>query len=381
MSEEQGGEKQFEPTEKRKRDAAKKGDVLRSRDVATAAAIAAGGLTILWLGPWLLASLYTVAFASFQFDHQALAADTPTDLFALALAEVLPPIVVLGAVVIIVTVASQLLLGDGRFVPKNLQFKGSRINPLSGLKRIFGTQGLIELGKSILKLAVLGGIAWLWGSAQIEDLLGLGKGQLETQLAYAWEASVMLLGLLSLGLLAIALVDYPIQLVRRLSKLKMSHKEMRDEMKQAEGSPEMRSARRQRQRDMARGGVAGAMSKAQFVITNPAHFSVALTYDPALAPAPVVLAKGRGETALAMREIAAERDLPVLQYPQLARSVYFTTRPNQMVREELYAAIASLVAFVLALKRGEHPRRPHVDVPAELRFDANGQAERREFAA
>ncbi|MGB3712618.1 MAG: EscU/YscU/HrcU family type III secretion system export apparatus switch protein [Erythrobacter sp.] len=156
----------------------------------------------------------------------------------------------------------------------------------------------------------------------------------------------------------------------------MSHKEMRDETKQSEGSPEVKMQRRQRQRDLARGGVAGAMKDAQFVVVNPMHFAVALTYDPDLAPAPVVLAKGRGETALAMRDLAGEQALPVLEYPQLARAIYYTTRPDQMVREELYAAIAVLVAFVLALKRGEAPRRPHVEVPDALRFDSDGRLEK-----
>jgi flagellar biosynthetic protein FlhB len=153
----------------------------------------------------------------------------------------------------------------------------------------------------------------------------------------------------------------------------MSLQDMREEQKEAEGSPEMKSARRQRQRDLARGGVAKAMQDAQFVIVNPLHFAVALTYDPARAPAPVVLAKGRGETALAMREIAGEQGLPLLEYPQLARAVYFTTRENQMVREELYVAIAALVAFVMALKRGQRPRRPVVAVPRELCFDGDGK--------
>ncbi|MEL7190024.1 MAG: EscU/YscU/HrcU family type III secretion system export apparatus switch protein [Pseudomonadota bacterium] len=155
----------------------------------------------------------------------------------------------------------------------------------------------------------------------------------------------------------------------------MSHQDVKEETKQAEGSAEMKSARRQRQRDLARGGVASAMKDAQFVVVNPLHFAVALTYDPQLAPAPVVLAKGRGETALAMREIAAEEGLPVLEYPALARSLYFTTQANQMVREELYIAIASLVAFVLLLKRGARPKLPDIDVPQDLRFDGDGKPE------
>jgi flagellar biosynthetic protein FlhB len=156
----------------------------------------------------------------------------------------------------------------------------------------------------------------------------------------------------------------------------MSHEDLKNEAKQSEGSPEMKMARRQRQRDLARGSVGKAMQDAQFVVVNPMHFAIAMTYDPALAPAPIVLAKGRGETAMAMRELASEADLPVLHYPQLARAIYFTTRANQMVREELYIAIASLVAFVLSLKRGEQPKMPRIDVPSELRFDAEGKPEK-----
>lgn len=156
----------------------------------------------------------------------------------------------------------------------------------------------------------------------------------------------------------------------------MSLQDLKDENKQSEGSPEMKMARRQRQRDLARGSVGKAMKDAQFLVVNPMHFAVALTYDPALAPAPIVLAKGRGETAMAMRELASEANLPVLQYPQLARALYFTTRANQMVREELYIAIASLVAFVMSLKRGDHPMMPRIEVPEELRFDADGKLEK-----
>lgn len=375
MSEDTAGEKTFEPTEKKKSDAAKKGDVLRSKEVATAAAIATGGMVLLGAGPWLYDGLERVALASFRFDRGTLEGFQPSVLFSFAAETLLPPIFAIGLAVIAITVAAQLLLGEGRWVPENVGFKGKRINPLSGLKRIFGTQGLIELGKSILKLVLLGGIAAYWAVGNIPDVMGLGRTSLQAQVAFGWDAVVVLVGLLVLGLAVIALVDYPLQRFQRNKRLKMSHKEMRDETKQAEGSPEVKMARRQRQRDLARGSVGKAMKDAQFVLVNPMHFAVAMTYDPALAPAPVVLAKGRGETALAMRELASEQGLPVLQYPQLARAVYFTTRANQMVREELYIAIAALVAFVLSLKRGEHPQMPMVDVPEELRFDADGKLE------
>ncbi len=376
MSEETPGERTFAPTEKRKSDASKKGDALRSKEVATLVATATGAFTLLLVGPWLAGSMAQVARMGFRFERSALDDFAPGALLIDAGLGVLPPLMVIGAAVTVMTLAVQLLLGEGRFIPENAGFKASRINPLSGLKRILGWQGLIELGKGLLKLGLLGSIAWWWGSATLPALLGLGQGELHAQIGWAWEAAVSLVGALLLGLAVIAGVDYPLQRFQRNKRLMMSFQELRDENKQSEGSPEMKSARRQRQRDLSRGGIAKAMKDAQFVVVNPLHFAVALTYDPALAPAPVVLAKGRGETAFAMREIAGESGLPVLEYPSLARAIYFTTRPNQMVREELYVAIAALVAFVMALKRGQRPRRPAIDVPDALRFDADGKPDK-----
>jgi flagellar biosynthetic protein FlhB len=375
MAEETAGEKTFAPTAKRRADAAKKGDVLRSRELATLAATGTGALGLLALGPWLADSMAHTARAGFRFDRDALDGFAPGAAIADAALGVLPPVIALGLAVTVITLAVQLLPGEGRFVPGNAGFKPSRINPLSGLKRILGWQGLIELGKGLVKLGLLGGIAWFWAAAHLPRLLVLGRSPLEAQIGLASDALTSLVGALLAGLVVIAGLDWPLQHFQRDKRLKMSLQDMRDEQKEAEGSPEMKSARRQRQRDLARGGVAKAMKDAQFVIVNPLHFAVALTYDPALAPAPVVLAKGRGDTALAMREIAGEQGLPLLEYPQLARAVYFTTQPNQMVREELYVAIAALVAFVMALKRGQHPRRPVVEVPEELRFDGDGRRE------
>jgi len=376
MAEETAGEKTFAPTQKRRQDAAKKGDVLRSKELGTLAGTAAGALGLLALGSWLNESLGRIARAGFSFDRAALDGFTPGAALGDAALAALPPVMALGLIVALVTALSQLALGqDGRFIAGNAGFKGSRINPLSGFKRILGWQGLIELGKGLAKLVLLGGIAWWWAGGRVVPLLRLGKLPLEAQVGQSLEAVTSLVGALLIGLTVIAAIDYPLQRFQRDKRLKMSLQDMREENKQAEGSPEMKSARRQRQRDLARGGVARAMKEAQFIVVNPLHFAVALTYDPARAPAPLLLAKGRGETALAMREIAAEEGLPVLEYPQLARAVYFTTKPNQMVREELYIALASLVAFVMALKRGQRPRRPVVEVPTGLRFDGDGKAE------
>lgn len=373
MSEQPAGEKSFAPTEKRLRDAAKKGNVLRSREVATAIVLLTGALWLKLVGPWLLTAMEGTATRAFAFDRGMLEDFRADRLMADLAWMVTPPILSLGVLTIVATLVVQLAYGEGRWVAANILPKASRMNPIAGLGRMFGLNGLIELGKSLAKLALLGTIAWFWGRTYLATLMTLGRGELTGQLAAAWDAAAMLLLMLSAGLVIIALIDWPIQYVRRMQKLRMTSQELRDEHKETEGSPERKAAIRQRQRDLARGGVAVAMKKAQFVLTNPTHFAVAMAYDPALAPAPFVVAKGRGDKALAMREIAAEMGVPALEYPLLARSVYFTTRENQMIRAELYAAIASVLAFVMSLKRGENPPRPQITVPLELRFDAEGQ--------
>ncbi|MFA7604414.1 MAG: EscU/YscU/HrcU family type III secretion system export apparatus switch protein [Novosphingobium sp.] len=374
---ESAGEKTFAPSAKRKQDAAKKGDVLRSKELATAAAILIGATWLKFAGPWLLDELGHSVRTGFIWNRAALDAFDVGPILRSLLMMMLPPILLLGALVILASLASQMGIGDGRWIGGNLAPKPKRLNPGSGLKRMFGPNGWIEMGKGLAKVGLLGTIAAVWASSHIEGLIRLGRGNLQGQLAYGWDAIISLLFALSAGLIIIAMIDFPIQWVRRMMRLKMSHQDMRDEAKEAEGSPEKKAAIKRRQRELAMAGMASAMRKAQFVVTNPTHFSVALSYDPDEAAAPVVLAKGRGEKALAMRELAAELELPVLEYPALARSLYFTTRERQMIREELYVAVASVLAFVFSLKRGERPARPQIDVPVLLRFDAEGRLDPR----
>ncbi|OYW44821.1 MAG: flagellar biosynthesis protein [Sphingomonadales bacterium 32-68-7] len=373
----ESGEKSFAPTQKRRRDAALKGDVLRSRELATAIGVLVGAGWLKFQGPLLMDGLKEVARLGLTWDRAILENFSPGDLVLPIMGAVLVPVLTLAAAVMVVTIASQLAFADGRFVGANLAPKGSRLDPLAGLKRMFGPTGWIEMGKGIAKVGLLGAIAYAWAKAEVARLAGFSQADVFGQFSLAWDAIVSLLFALAGGLVVIALIDVPIQMFRRSQRLMMSHQDMRDEHKEAEGSPEKRAAQRRRQREIAMGGVQNAMREAQFVVVNPEHFSVALCYDPAKAAAPIVLAKGRGEKALAMRELAAEMAVPVLSYPALARSIFFTTRERQVIREELYIAVASVLAFVFSLKRGEQPPRPAVHVPIELRFDATGRLDPR----
>ena len=370
---EDGGEKSFAPSQKRRDDAAKKGDLLRSKDLGTAAAGLAG---VAWL--WLFGGTMTdglkAAFAvAFDWRRGRLEEVGGGAAMLGAIGPVLWPLGVLFVMGVGAAVASQTVLGQVRFTGGAVAPKASRLNPAKGLARMFGPQGWIELGKSLLKLVLLGAIGWWFLRGQIAALPSMGRGDPAAELGRAGDALLTLLFALTAGLLLIALIDVPIQWVRQMGRLRMSHQEIRDEGKEAEGSPEKKGMIRGRQREILKGSVAAALAKADVVLTNPTHFAVALSYDATLAPAPVLTVKGRGAKALAIRELAAERGVPVLEYPKLARGLYYTAREGQVVRSDLFAAIAAVLAFVYGLKRGDDVVPPVVAVPDSASFDEHGR--------
>jgi flagellar biosynthetic protein FlhB len=374
MAEEPAGEKNLAPTEKRLREAAEGGDVLRSKELAVAASVLVGAMFLKVGAGWLLSGLTASMRMGFTWNHETIANFAPRRMGVAMLLQVAPPVLILGTLMAAVAVLTQLGPSPGgRFMMSNLAPKFGRINPLTGITKIFGANGWIEAAKGILKVALLGTIAYNWTQSRLSQFIELSAVGLSGQMAFAWESLISLLLQLGGGLVVIAMLDFPLQWYRRMKRLKMSLQEVKDESKESEGSPEAKGARRQRQRQLAMNAIAGAMKKAQFVVTNPTHFAVAMTWDPDLAPAPVVLAKGRGEKALAIRELAAEHGIPCLEFPSLARSLYYTTRERQVIREELYVAVAGILSFIMALKRGEARPAPAIEVPVALRFDAEGR--------
>ena len=239
---ETAGEKTFAPTDKRRQDAAKKGDVLRSRELATAVAMLIGATWLKFAGPWLLDGMSETITIGLVWDRAALESFDPGSIMTHLLVLFLPPVLILGTAVLTGSVVSQLGFQDGRWVGENIAPKASRINPLNGLKRMFGPNGLIEIGKGLAKVLLLGAIAWVWANGRLETLAGLGRGDISGQLAYGWDAIITLMFALSAGLVVIALIDVPVQWMRRMKRLKMSLQEMRDEQKDSDGSPEKKAA-------------------------------------------------------------------------------------------------------------------------------------------
>jgi len=367
------GERTEAPTQKKKDDALKKGDVLRSRDLATALVTLAGVGWMVMAGPALIRALAQVMATSFRFGRGDVEDFSPFRPLLEAGTALLPSLLVLFAVSVAAAVASGLAMGSGAFNASLFAPKASRINPASGLKRIFGANGWIELGKSLVKIVLLGAIGgWmLWRSRA--STTGLAASDLGTALGQLGHTFLGVMVAMAAGLALIAAGDLPIQIIRRLAKLRMSKQEVKDEHKESEGNPEAKAHARAQARKLLSGGARKAVAEAHVVLTNPTHFAVALRYERGQDQVPVVVAKGRGATALAIRELAGEADVPILEYPMLARAVYYTSREGQEIRDDLYRAVATVLAFVFGLNE-RAGGLPMVEVPTGARFDENGVA-------
>ena len=376
MSEKPDKDQQTEaPTPKRRRDAAEKGDVLQSRELGTALVVLVGAAWLAFMGPMIVGTMETMLTDALSFDAADLRdfdpATTTLRLLASSPCPSSPVRAHHGA-----AVGAPAMLGSLGFRAKAFGFKGNKLDPIAGAKRIFGTQGMIELGKSIAKVILLGGVgAWLL-LGQTRSMIGLSAQEMRPALANVGDSFVIAVLVMAVALVAIAMIDVPAQMYQRLQRLKMTKQETKEEHKQTEGSPELRAALRQRQRETSRNSARKAMAEATVVLTNPTHFAVALRYRPGEDAAPTVLAKGRGATAEAIRDLAGEHEVPMLSYPQLTRALYYTSRPGQIIREDLYMAVATILAFVFNLDAAlAGGGQPDVDVPQALRFDSRGTPE------
>jgi flagellar biosynthetic protein FlhB len=371
LAEEQSGERTEAPTARRKEQAREKGDRLASRDLATATAGIAGAVWLWAYGSDLGGGLSQAMAMGLSIDRADLVAFQPVEQGLALLAGLGLPLLVLGGAILAAAAIGQALTGGLSFTGGLLAPKLERMNPLKGLGRLFGPEGLIELAKALAKAILLLGLsAWLlWRDLPL--LLGLSAMPLQAAIPAAATAAVQLLLWLSLGLALIAGADLPLQLVRWLKRLRMSLQDIKDEYKQQEGSPEVRAALRRAARDALKRNSRAAMADATVVLTNPTHFAVALAYDPATDGAPRIVARGRGLVADVIRELAAEQGTPILSYPSVTRALYFTGKVGAFIRPDLYAAIATILAFVLRMGATGDP--PEAEAPASARFDQDGR--------
>ncbi len=348
------------------------GQVARSRDLAHLAAIGAGGALLIGLAPRYLDGLRGVIETGLRFDVQALAEEgvMSAQLSGMAtqlLALVLP----LGLAVMAAAMLAGLAAGGWNFTLKPLEPNFGKIHPLSGIGRLFSGHQLGETLKACLLAAVLLAVGSLYLRQQLPGFTELVRMPLPTALV---EAASLLKGglvLLVLVLAAFALVDVPLQRHLLMQRLRMSHDEVKKEMKDVEGNVEVKAKIRARMRQMAARRMLAAVPSADLVVMNPTHYAVALKYDEASMSAPRVVAKGADLLAMKIRDLATEHRVPVLQAPPLARALYAHTEVDQEIPAALFAAVAQVLAWVYQLRQrvatgGADLPPPAVQVPAEL---------------
>lgn len=373
---ESGADKSEEPTSKRLEESRKKGQIARSRELNTVVVTMAGIGGLLVYGGDFGQALLELMRGNFALSRDVLLDDRSMALYLLASGKMaLEAIMPLLVILLIAAVLGPIALGGWLFSPEAMAPKASRMNPASGLKRMFSTHALVELLKALAKFTVILLVALAVLSADQDDLLAIANQPLEAAIINSAELVGWSMLWMACGLILIAAVDVPFQLWDHKQKLMMTKQEVRDEYKDSEGKPEVKSRIRQMQREMAERRMMAAIPTADVVITNPTHFAVALKYDPAKGTAPVLLAKGGDFMALKIREIAQQHKVMVLESPGLARAVYFSTDLDQEIPAGLYLAVAQVLAYVYQLKqfrsgKGKRPGPlPDLPIPPDLRRD------------
>ncbi len=372
-----GGEKTEAPTPKRLRDSAKKGDVLQSKELGGAMVVVAGATGFVMLGGFLLDALIQMVTSGLTIEPGDIEYFNPGERTYRHLGRIILPFLGLFGMTMAAAIATPLLLGSMGFRWTAMKPKGEKLNPLNGLKRMFGTRGLIELVKALAKVILLGLIGLCLVYANLPNMFALGGQDMRSAIGEFGDLFVMILMVMAAGFLMIAGIDVPAQMFQRSKRLRMTRQEVKDEQKDIEGPPELKAALRKKQQETLSRSARKAVEEATVVLNNPTHFSVVLRYRPGMDAVPVVLARGRGATALAIRELAEEKAVPMLRYPMLTRAIYFTTPVGGVIDERLYVAVATVLAFLFRLdaKIAEELERPHIDLPEELRFDSDGNCE------
>jgi len=366
-----GQEKTEQPTAKKLRDAKKKGQVPRSKELNSMTIMVFGAIGLLFMGSHMIEHItifmqqgFTISRAD-VFSQQAV-----FEKFGIAVHEALTAIGPFMFLMAVIAIFTPLAIGGWSFSLEAMSFKADRISPIAGFKRMFSSKGLMELIKAVAKFLVVSIVAviFLWSKA--EEFIGLGSQPLSLALLNgAWLLGLSFL-VVSSTLVLIAAIDVPFQLWDHSQKLKMTLQEVRDELKDTEGKPEVRSKVRQVQQEMAQRRMMEAVPDADVIVTNPTHYSIALKYDHDNMAAPVVLAMGKDLVALKIREIAAFHGIEIFEAPPLARALYANCKIDQQIPAHLYFAVAQILAFVFQLRiareqGSELPQRPDPHTPVD----------------
>ncbi|MCZ2407463.1 MAG: flagellar biosynthetic protein FlhB [Burkholderiales bacterium 68-12] len=366
-------ERNLPATERKLQKARTDGQAPRSRDLSHLAILGAGALALLALTPALLEHLLRGMGQQLAFDAQTV--QSPASMLARLQSMAAVGLIASGVFSALTAAAALLaavLAGGWIFSTKPIAPQFNRLNPLSGLANLFSKQQMVNVAKMVLLTGVLTGVAWKYLSGSIDEVAVLVLQPSSAALRHVADWLTQGLGLLLLVVFLAALVDVPLQALLFKNRLKMSHEEIKQEHKESEGSPQIKSRIRQRQREIADRASITAVPQADFVVMNPTHYAVALRYDDQAMNAPQVIARGTDLLAFKIRDIAQNHDIPVLQSPALARALYAHAELDQPIPAPLYTAVAQVLAYVYRLKaalrgQGRMPgAQPDPYVPPEL---------------
>jgi len=369
LSESDGQERTEDATPKRLQQAREKGQVARSKELASASVLIVGAIALMWFGESLARSLFAIMSRLFDLTRDEIF-DTAKlfDIAFGAMADLLFPLFLILITLFIAALIGAAGVGGVSFSAEAAMPKLSKMNPLSGLKRMVGMQSWVELIKSILKVGLVAGMAIYLIQASQSDLIQLSMDVYPQNIFHALDTLLNFILLISCSLLIVVAIDIPFQIWQHANQLKMTKQEIKDEYKETEGKPEVKGRIRMLQREAAQRRMMADVPQADVIITNPEHFSVALRYKQKTDRAPIVIAKGTDHMAMKIREVARENDITIVPAPPLARALYHTTELEQEIPDGLFTAVAQVLAFVFQLKQyrkrgGQRPKIKDYDLP------------------
>ena len=358
------------PSEKRLRDAREKGQVPRSRELANVAVLGCAVLALKATGGHVGASSRDWMRQALTIDPDLLGAPERMLAHSVGLArDLLLPLLPLFAVALAACAIAPAAMGGLRFASQALKPDFARLSPAKGLARLYSAESVAELLRSLLRVALIGGVGgWVVWRA-FAALLGLPQASLEASVAGGVDLVLGALLAMIGSLLLLAAIDVPWQHYQHRAKLKMTKQEVRDEHKQLEGNPEIKARVRQVARQLSQRRMMEAVPGADVVVMNPTHYAVALKYQPGMR-APKVVAKGVDELALAIRGVAEKHRVAIVEAPPLARALYRMAQVDQEIPVKLYAAVAQVLSYVYQLRtwvpgRGPMPALADMDVGAD----------------
>ncbi|MGR5067046.1 flagellar biosynthesis protein FlhB [Vibrio alfacsensis] len=369
MAESDGQERTEEATPRRLQQAREKGQVARSKELASASVLIVGAVALMWFGESLARALFSIMSRLFDLQRDEIF-DTYKlfDIAGGALLDLLFPLFLILVTLFVAAIVGAAGLGGISFSAEAAMPKLSKMNPLSGLKRMVGMQSWVELVKSILKVALVTGVAIYLIQASQADLFQLSMEVYPQNIFHALDILLNFILLISCSLLIVVAIDIPFQIWQHADQLKMTKQEIKDEYKETEGKPEVKGRIRMLQREAAQRRMMADVPQADVIVTNPEHFSVALRYKQKTDRAPVVIAKGTDHMAMKIREVAREHDITIVPAPPLARALYYTTDLEQQIPDGLFTAVAQVLAFVFQLKQyrkrgGQRPKIQDYEFP------------------